>query len=135
MAQYLRVILQIPFIFQFYSISLKIFLEEPNNCGNDNMNSLVTVQLTTPFSEYPKEVGRVVSNVVDWVLVKLVDQNDQSIVVSVQSAFLLEDGSIVDADDLTELEFNVIPNSYFVVIEHTNHLEVMSNSAISVNSK
>ena len=119
-------------IFTSFNIVLKVFLEGPYNSGTNNMNSLLTVPTTSPFSEYPKEVGRVASNVVDWVLVKIVDQNDQSIVVSAQSAFLLEDGSIVDADDLTELEFNVIPNSYFVVIEHRNHLSTMSGRAVLV---
>ena len=67
-------------------------------------------------------------------MVQLRDKTDESIILESQSAFLLEDGSIVSADDLTSLKFTVTPASYYVVVEHRNHLSVMSNGAITLTN-
>lgn len=119
--------------FQTSTLTLNIFLEGPYNSGINNMNSTLTVPTTSPFTAYIKVVDSVPANVVDWVLVKLVDENDQTNVIAGQSSFLLEDGSIVSADDLTPLKFTVTPASYYVVVEHRNHLSVMSYEALNFN--
>ncbi|MCB0746637.1 MAG: hypothetical protein KDC90_04160 [Ignavibacteriae bacterium] len=120
--------------FQTSTLTLNIFLEGPYNSGSNNMNSTLSVPTSSPFPGYTKVVNSVPTNVVDWILVKLVDENDQTNVIAGQSAFLLEDGSIVSADDLTSLKFTVTPASYYVVVEHRNHLSVMSNGAITLTN-
>jgi hypothetical protein len=127
--------------------SLKIFLEGPYNSTNDNMdNGLNGIIPNTATSAYAsahnysgsESFASVPSSAVDWVLVELRDASTaagatSSTVVDTVAGLLLQDGSIVASDGISNLSFEglSLANNPFVVIYHRNHLAVMSASAIS----
>ena len=68
------------------------------------------------------------NSVVDWVLVSLRTGINESTQIAMTAALLLEDGTIDLVNNLT------VPNasgSYYIVIQHRNHLPVMSPTAIT----
>ncbi|MCB0275863.1 MAG: M4 family metallopeptidase, partial [Calditrichaeota bacterium] len=78
---------------------------------------------------YPggESVAEIPPNTVDWVLLKLRSDTPAASEVAVRAAFLLADGSIVDLDGSSPVVFEgVPPGSYFLVLCHRNHLDVMS---------
>ena len=96
---------------------------------------------TQPYNEMPwnysgnESVAGAFNNAVDWVLVEARDANDLDMVVETKAGILMKDGSIVDADAVTNgLNFmNLMANeSYYFVIRHRNHLDVISSGALSV---
>ena len=126
-------------------LNLKVFLEGPFNGVNMNAEliSASDFPLIQPYSISPwdydgtESVTEVPANVVDWVLVELRDTSgtageaSSNSVVAKRAGFLLSDGSIVDLDGISNLEFNVaIKNNLFAVIYHRNHLPVMSAIAL-----
>ncbi|MCD4731040.1 MAG: hypothetical protein K8R74_10590, partial [Bacteroidales bacterium] len=77
-------------------------------------------------------------DIVDWVLVELRDSpGDASYAIgasqaSRKAAFLLSDGSIVDMDGLSPLNFDVtLDNNLFVIVSQRNHLGIMSSNSLS----
>jgi hypothetical protein len=83
-------------------------------------------------------------DIVDWVLVELRIGTAASTKIGTRAAFLLRNGSIVDMNGSSQVNFgpdylgsrSVDPGSYYVVVRHRNHLPVMSAGpvAISANS-
>lgn len=79
------------------------------------------------------------SNVVDWILVELRKPSSglpadalSSTIIGRKAGFLLTNGSIVDIDGATPLNFDISKQGpSFVVVRHRNHLGVMSNSIAS----
>ena len=124
---------------------VKVFLQGPYNITNHNMDANLT-----SLSDFPKtqpynastwkyngqeSVLTIPSGVVDWVLVQLRTGTAANTTVAQRAGFLLQDGSIVDLDGTTPINFNVDPtNSYYIVVKHRNHLAVMSSSAVSPSS-
>jgi PKD repeat protein len=127
----------------FY-VDLKVMLEGPFN--GVEMNSELTVLNDFPFSQPysgspwnysgTENVAGIPTNVVDWVLVELRDATDAATAtaatrISQQAAFVLSDGSVVDMDGISNLQFtNSIIHQLFVVIWHRNHLSVLSASPL-----
>ena len=116
------------------SVDIKVFLEGPYN--SPNMNASLTVPTTSPYSEDPETVGSIPNipgnEVVDWVLVQLRDQNDASNILESQSAFILQDGTIVEVDGSSPVQFSQPGNtSYYIAVKHRNHLAVMSNMPVA----
>jgi len=65
--------------------------------------------------------------IVDWIFVELRDKNDFTSVVATRSGLLQRDGDIIDIDGTEGLHFpNVMPDAYFLVIRHRNHLGIMT---------
>jgi len=55
--------------------------------------------------------------------------------IASRSAFLRKDGLIVADDGTTEqITVNVSPGDYYIVIEHRNHLAVMSAGSVQLSS-
>lgn len=55
--------------------------------------------------------------------------------VDSRSALIQRDGDIVDVDGLSMLKFNMAAaGNYFVVVNHRNHLSVMSKNAIVLST-
>jgi hypothetical protein len=53
--------------------------------------------------------------------------------VARRAVFLKNDGSVVDLDGASPVEFDDTPKgSYYVVIYHRNHLSIMSSSMLTV---
>ena len=72
--------------------------------------------------------------IVDWVWVELRDASNNTLVVESRSALLQRDGDIVATDGTSALKFYVNDDNYYVVINHRNHLGVMSKNAIALNA-
>ena len=75
--------------------------------------------------------------IVDWVLVSM--RQYESIpesVVGRRAAFIRADGTIVDLDGYSPVVFpETNPGLYFAVIQHRNHLGVMSTSQLNVHTE
>jgi len=73
--------------------------------------------------------------IVDWVFVELRDALDSVTVVRTVSALVQRDGDIVDAATGGALNIIDLPDEFFVVVKHRNHLGAMTASPIAtVNS-
>ena len=115
------------------SVDIKIFMEGPYN--SPNMNASLTLPTTSPYTEDQETVTSIPSiqgnQVVDWVLVQLRDKTDESIILESQSAFILQDGSVVDLDGSSPVGFSLSADSYYLSVKHRNHLSVMSATPVS----
>lgn len=127
-------------------LDLLVYLEGPFN-GMDMNNLLYAnnyLPLVQPYNIAPwnyngtESVGSIPNpNVVDWVLVELRDAIDAvsahpGTTVAMQAAFLLSDGSVVDLDGSSVLNFNhSISHSLFVAVWHRNHLGIMSANDVT----
>lgn len=116
------------------SVDIKIFMEGPYN--SPNMNASLTLPTTSPYTEDQETVTSIPAiqgnQVVDWVLVELRDETDESIILESQSAFILQDGSIVDLDGSSPVQFSQPGGtSYYISVKHRNHLSVMSATPVS----
>lgn len=128
------------------TVDLKIYLEGPFN-GSTMSNSLNTggdLPVSQPFAGSPwyyagtETVGSIPNaNVVDWVLVEFRDAPGvastatSATIAERQAAFLLSDGSVVGMDGVSMLQPTVtINNNLFVVVNHRNHIPVMSAIAL-----
>ena len=110
---------------------------------NTDLNTLGLIPLNQPFDSKPsadwyytgsESVGSIPPDVVDWVLVKIKDASNAAgsltaPIVAEQAAFLLNDGSVVDLDGSSSLDFSAISysNGLFPVLYHRNHLGVISS--------
>jgi len=128
--------------FEKIYLDLKVFLEGPFN-GVDmstNLTDLAILQLSQPFNIHPwnyfgsEKVDSIPNtDIVDWILIELreteysADSATSKTIIARQAAFLLNDGQIVGLDGSSILSFNhSIIQSLFIVIQHRNHLGIMS---------
>ncbi len=128
-------------------ISPKIFLEgayEPTtNLMRDDLRRQGILPLQTPYGDSAmvnnptltfEENEEPHNNIVDWVLVELRDKNEPRSILNVSSALVQSDGDIVALDGKSPVVLNhLIPDSYYVVIRHRNHLPIMSAEPISLS--
>lgn len=134
---------------------LNVFLEGPYQSGSMNTDILASIPTSQPFSGSPWNYSGTESvpatdtspsngtpdffdtnnTIVDWVYVELRTGNPASPPMSVEAkraGFLTSDGSIVDLDGSSALSFSGVPaGSYYVVVDHRNHLRAMSASSIA----
>lgn len=68
------------------------------------------------------------SNVVDWVLVELRDENDPSIVVDSKCALLHAGGWVSAADGFSPVTFLAPYGNYYLAVRHRNHLGAMTSA-------
>jgi hypothetical protein len=116
---------------------VKIFLEGPYNVPGDTMKTDLRdngfIPTTSPYSEDPRSVTSIPKNITDWVLMQL-RETDTGIAVASKSVFLRNDGRIVADDSTTEqITLDVSAGDYYIVIEHRNHLTVMSANTVSLS--
>jgi len=116
-------------------IDIKLYLEGPYNTSSSNMNSNIatSISLTAPYSQDAVTVDSIPPNVVDWVLVELRDKTDNTKIITSRSAFVLNNGDVVDIDGTSPVGFDISADDYFIAVKHRNHLAVMSNAVILVN--
>ena len=128
------------------NLDVLVYLEGPYSETemSTNMNMADEIPLAQPYNTSPwnytgtESVGAIPNtDVVDWVIVELRDAVDAvsatgATKIAEQAAFLLRDGSVVDLDGSSTLEFSVsATNNLFVAVWHRNHLGVMSAVPIS----
>lgn len=131
-----------------YALDLKVFCEGPYNGAN--MNTLINgvISLNHPFNPPLPYFGNPApewyytgsesvpaipnANVVDWIYVQLRDAVDANsatgaTIIAEKAGFLLNDGSIVDLDGSSNLQFTeTISSNLFVAVWQRNHLGIMS---------
>ncbi len=72
--------------------------------------------------------------IVDWVFLEVRDATTLTTVISTRSGLLQADGDVVDVDGTSPVEFtNLQPGSYYVVVNHRNHLEIMTPGALPLS--
>ena len=126
------------------TLDLKAYLEGPYNGINMNSDIVQLLPLSQPFNTSPwnysgteSVVSIPNSNVVEWVLIDVRDAATAATASSVtsvakQAAFILNDGTIVDLDGSSNLQFDVsISQNLFVVVWQRNHLGIISNDPIT----
>lgn len=132
----------------FVTVQPKVFLEGPYHQATNLMRTTLLdnqlLPLAHPYNRPPwaysgtehfATIEMMPSNMVDWVLLEARSATDNTIILESHAAILLNDGSIVDVDGVTNgvRFFNLANNeAYYLVIRHHNHLAVMSASAIPV---
>jgi len=112
---------------------------------NTDLNDQNLLPISQPYNAYPwfYNGGESVTSIpngdiVDWVLVEYRDAPDAVSATSVATmidrsvAFLLKDGSIVDLDGFSSLQFSkAITDQLFVVLWQRNHLGILSANAMT----
>ncbi|MBN2416376.1 hypothetical protein JXO52_11070, partial [bacterium] len=114
-------------------VQVKVFLQGPYKAAGDTMTAILcpdsmdVIPLTSPHTEDARIVAEIPSGITDWVLVQLRTSKTGAAVVS-RSAFLRKDGCIVADDGSTNyITMSADPGDYFIVVQHRNHLAVMSD--------
>jgi len=122
-------------------VDLTAFLEGPFNGTdmNTDLSDLTMLPVTQPYNTAPwnypgtESLGIVpLPNKVDWVLVELRDAAiaetaTSATMIARKAAIIMNDGSVVNPDGSSNLEFSYTLNDQlFVVIWHRNHLGMMS---------
>ncbi|MFZ1291172.1 MAG: GDSL-type esterase/lipase family protein [Melioribacteraceae bacterium] len=122
-------------------LNVKVFLEGSYS-GLSNMatnsNFFETIPIDQPFNQFPwsyngtEHVDDIPSGIIDWVLVSLRESTLENSIKAYRAGFLKENGTIVDLDGTSPLAFVVDEGMYYVVVEHRNHLPVMSANKINI---
>lgn len=121
-------------------LDVLVYLEGPYNAGSmittlkdeQQIPRYQPYDVSPWFYEGTESVSVIPDNVVDWVLVDLRDASDAATAfpitsVEMQAAFLMNNGSIVDIDGSSVLQFTAsINNDPYVVVWHRNHIGVLS---------
>lgn len=122
---YLRVILQ-----GAYDQTSALMKNSINLAGN--------LPLSQPYNTSPwnytgtEFVVSFPDSIVDWIMVELRDQNDPSIIIERRAALLSQSGLVLDTDFSDGLNFNSDTGNYFLVVDHRNHMPVMSGNPVSL---
>ena len=128
----------------------KAFLQGPYDTGlglmSDNLRVAGLIPTTSPYTDALTTIqtvfnlggtlgtGLIQDDIVDWVWVELRDAVDYTIIVAGKSALLQRDGDIVDSDGISNLSMDAISGSYYVVINHRNHLGIMSATPLPLTT-
>ena len=127
-----------------YEVAIVVFLEGPFNGLDMNTDIHDVLPLSQPYSGTPwnyagtESVTEIPANVVDWVLIELRDAPDAAsatsgTMIAQLTAFLLNDGSVVGLDGLSNLRFNnSITQQLFIVVWHRNHISVLSANPVTI---
>lgn len=128
-----------------FSLQAKVFLGGAfNESGmNTDLNAILPLQQpynAAPFNYSGTESVVTIPNtdIVDWILIDLRDAPDPSLagpttMVAQKAAFLKSDGTVVDIDGTSSLEFSVtVSDNLFLVIRHRNHLGIISAFGMQV---
>ena len=74
------------------------------------------------------------NSVVDWVIIELRDPNYPTKVLGETVALLRRNGQVSTADDSTNIIFpNIEAGPYYVVIDHYNHLPIMTKDPVDLS--
>lgn len=126
-------------------INPKLFLQgpilNPANAGlmNDDLRANGYIPTTSPYSDNATcnaSVFNVTGNdaIVDWVWLELRDKNDNTSIILSQSALLQRDGDVVATDGVSSINPNILADDYYVVVNHKNHLGVMTNTPVLIKA-
>ncbi len=123
------------------SANIKVYLQGPysGSTMSTTLRDNDHIPLNQPYNTTPwnysgsESVAIIPAGIVDWVLLEL--RSDLTTVVARRAAFLKSDGSLVDLDGSSFVDFpGVNEGNYYVVIYHRNHLEIMTATALALSS-
>jgi hypothetical protein len=131
------------------STNLSVFAKYKNNevwnhiiekTGNDFFNGIEVVRFDYPnnraylFIAFNSESDtlffKIVNNLgnnIDWILVLLKKNPDDTNYISEKIAFLKKDASVLDFDGKSPLHFNIEHGNYYIVVHHRNHIPIRSS--------
>jgi uncharacterized protein (TIGR02145 family) len=127
-------------------VELKVFLEGSFNGTdmNTDLNNAGMLPLAQPYNVLPwnysgNESVSAIPNpdIVDWVLIEFRDAVNAasalpSTTIARKACFLLKDGTVVDLDGSSPIDLSVVvTDNLFIVVNHRNHLAVMSSGAVA----
>lgn len=134
-------------------LQAKVFLEGPFNYSTSLMGDALRAAGSIPLTEPYTAMGRpqmagggsestsqsvlgITGNdaIVDWVRVELRSAADPSQLVATRQALLQRDGDIVSSTGASSISFGIAAGSYHVVVDHRNHLPVMTGSPMALSS-
>ncbi len=76
------------------------------------------------------------ASVVDWLLLEIRLESNPSKVIATQSVLLQKDGTIVNKDGNSTIDFGSLPEGkYYIALRHRNHLGAMTANAINLSSQ
>jgi hypothetical protein len=124
-------------------INPKLFLQgpilNPANAGlmNDDLRIASYLPTTSPYADAATcdvSVFNITGNdaIVDWVWIELRDKTDDTSVILSQSALLQRDGDVVATDGVSYINPSVSADAYFVVVNHKNHLGIMTKTPVNI---
>ena len=114
-------------------LKAKIFLEGAYDYNLNEMQVYINsiIPRTSPYLEDPRTIFKVPNNIVDWVLVQLKNTVNDNPIIS-KSVLLDKSGKLVNDDGITDnIELDIAPGKYYLIIKHRNHLSVMSSNPIN----
>ncbi len=129
------------------NLDLKIWLEGAYDAASNSMNNQLynnaLLPNNQPFNVAPwnyagtEGSGWTISdydvNTVDWVLISLRTSIDPASTVARKAALVRRDGQIILADDCFT-DSDLQGGSYYIQIEHRNHVGVMTPATVSISS-
>lgn len=132
----------------WYYLSIKVLLEGAFTfaSGTDMYSDLSIVfprdgsmHYSSPYSlESCVSLPNIGGKIIDWIYVELRDPSNVGNILQIKdsiSAFLREDGVVCNMEGKPYLKFKNLPkNSYHVIIEHRNHLGIMSKDPITLTT-
>jgi hypothetical protein len=115
-------------------LNCRVFVEGAYQTGSNEMHfDLNNAELIPTTSSYPDHriVSSIPDNIADWIYLELRTTADGDAKAS-RSFFMRNDGWIIDDDGSTSdlAVAGVTEGNYFIVIQHRNHLPIMSSSAL-----
>ena len=137
------------------AVPAKVFLQGPYNTANGLMQDDLTMNSLVPMLEPYSALGYAHINggggetinsssaapaspndeIVDWVVMELRDSANPATILATRSALVQRDGDVVDMDGTDMVRFYDLPaGTYHVAIRHRNHLGVMTNTPVVLNS-
>lgn len=125
------------------TMDIKVFLQGPyrNNSMSDELNKENQIPLSQPYDRTPwnyhgeEHVNKIPKDVVDWILVELTNDTSRSKIISRKAAFLTIDGKLTSLNGKSPLVFeNIKDKSCYIILEHRNHLPVMSSAEINLSN-
>ncbi|WP_460220219.1 hemagglutinin protein [Psychroserpens sp. MEBiC05023] len=124
-------------------INPKLFLQgpmlNPTIAGlmNDHLRLAGYIPTTSPYTDAATcdaSIFSITGNnaIVDWVWVELRDKSDNTSIILALSALLQRDGDVVATDGVSSINLNVLADEYYVVVNHKNHLGIMTNTPVTI---
>ncbi len=121
-------------------VRIKVFLQGAYDSTQHRMKGVLQTRGFIPTLDpygSGEQVDPVVLNnphadgVEDWVVVELRSATQPALVLFSRSALLLKNGEIVDLDGSSDVLFTAVTvGSYYVAIQHRNHLGVMTAAPV-----
>lgn len=112
-------------------MQLSAYLEGAYQVSTHSMNTALNqLPLTSPYTDHVTVTALPViqgKQIVDWIEIQLRNERNNLSTAKKCSAFLLNDGSIVDPQGNTTLPFYYTSGQqYYVVLHHRNHVDIMT---------